>query len=34
MNEKIENESVYDWIDSKTDRQKNALVEYIQMNRD
>tara|TARA_Y100000590_G_scaffold374018_1_gene438181 strand:- start:166 stop:471 length:306 start_codon:yes stop_codon:yes gene_type:complete len=34
LNEKIENESIFDWIDSKTDRQKNALVEYIQMNRD
>jgi hypothetical protein len=34
LNEKIENESIFDWIDSKTDRQKNALVEYIQMNKD
>tara|TARA_B100001559_G_C16227647_1_gene496357 strand:- start:8 stop:313 length:306 start_codon:yes stop_codon:yes gene_type:complete len=34
LNEKIENESIFDWIDSITDRQKNALVEYIQMNRE
>lgn len=34
MNEKIENESVYDWLDNLTDRQKKGIVEYIQTTRD
>ena len=29
LNEKIENESIFDWIDTKTDRQKKALIDYI-----
>lgn len=34
LNEKIENESIYDFLDQLTDRQKKGFVEYIQMNRD
>jgi hypothetical protein len=34
MNEKIQNESIYDWLDSKTDRQKKGIVDYILMSKD
>ncbi len=34
MNEKIENESVYDWLNNLTDRQKKGIVEYIQTTKD
>ena len=34
MNEKIENESVYDWLNNLTDRQKKGIVEYIQTTTD
>ena len=34
MNEKIENESFFDWLDTKSDRQQNAIVEHIKTNRD
>ena len=34
INEKIQNESIYDWLDSKTDRQKKGIVDYIQTTKD
>jgi hypothetical protein len=34
LNEKIENESVYDWLNNLTDRQKKGIVEYIQTTTD
>ena len=34
LNEKIENESVYDFLDQLTDRQKKGIMEYIQMTKD
>jgi hypothetical protein len=34
LNEKIENESVYDFLDQLTDRQKKGIMEYIKMTQD
>ena len=34
LNERIKNESIYDWIDNLSDRQKRGFIDYINLNHD